>query len=221
MSVNPGDIPIPRPDVSAINLRGVQSAHEKMVSNCNEIIDFAYDGISAYLEADRELAQRLRVEAFPKGDVVGLFVKQDSSITGPVKSGERIRTFFTRLEPEADDESSEIARADEKRYMQLHVPVGRLSIHGFQMPPRNQINEAYVHTADDDENHWYALVRGGLVYEYTPARKRNAEHKIVMPRGNHWAGLSPEKISDNALVVAELHEEIVNWVTVPQVLRTI
>ena len=125
--MDPREIFLPRPDVSDINGRGVEFIRSKLPEFCSETVDLVYNGVGAYLEADRDFEEELKRKlaglfadkvvdedadpdteivrpVLPKGEVLGTFVQQDTYITGPNGSfDEPIRTFFTRVEPREEE----------------------------------------------------------------------------------------------------------------------
>lgn len=102
---------LPRPDVAHINERGADFARREIKKYSGEIIDLVYAGVSAYLEADKAHTDEINaliikkdadeetVVELPKGEIFGVYVKQDTIMTAPWKDGEPVRTFCTRLEP--------------------------------------------------------------------------------------------------------------------------
>lgn len=235
---------LPRPDVSSINERGVDFTRREITKYCDEIVDLTYSGVSAYLEADKELTDRLLAqitsdEVLPKGEIFGVFVKQNNFLSTPVQDGEPIRTFCTRLEPISREDNGEYdedagvdvealeselpdepLREDDKRYMKLHVPVGALSINDFQMPNPKMVPQVFIESFDGEETRWYAIQRNGYMYEYIPYVYQNeASNQDLTKR--EWEQLYKEGVPEVHATVTELLQHIVDWKTVAQSLRTI
>lgn len=204
----------PRPDMRLVNDRSVEVARSHMESLCGETIDIVYDGIAAALEKDRELFDEIKAEAFPNGAIIGRHVKQDTVVTAPTTSGVFTRTFFTHIEPEPEamTRRERAAVGNMKQYIDVHVPVGELTIGQFKMPPTDEVQEIYVEVGSDDFVQWFGISRTGLIYEYEPPQHTSSQET---PDDALWQDFN-NRVPDGIKIITDIFQRVSNWRTMPQ-----
>lgn len=204
----------PRPDMKLVNDRSIEVARTHMESLCRETIDLVYDGIAASLEKDEEVFNSVKTDGFQPGSVIGSYVRQDNILTAPSTEETFVKTFFTRLEPEAETltrrQREDIGTS--KQYLDIHIPALGMDIGDFVMPPKDEIEEIYVEVNSDDFKQWFGITRSGLIYEYEPPKFRATGE---VPDDTLWADFN-NRVPDGIKIITDIFQRVSNWRTMPQ-----
>lgn len=193
------------------------------------------DETESSAEIDREVLARMR-RMLPSGEVLGVFVQQANHLTSPNDPGNPLRTFFTRIEPEATDDDgrnqgdevtvnqvsllAETLVSEEDQYMFLHVPVGDLSIHDHRMPEQSDVDEVYLEVVDGDTVRWFCIQKAGFIREYIPQGYETDELNASLEK-RQWSDVVKTGVPEAHGLINKLFDRIVDWKTVPQAYRTI
>lgn len=191
-------------EISRINERGAEKAALAAQLLCRETVELAFDSVELYLQADFEQHDRLKKERYPTGEVRGYYVLQDK-FTAPRSDGNFQRTYSIRLEP--------TAKTIHGHFMKLHVPVGAMNIHTYEMPAKETVNEVYIEATDGEDVHWYAVQKNGL-YEYIPHVRQDEESSVLSDQGI-WEWIN-DRIPENGETIMRILRQAVNWGVVPQ-----